>query len=395
MVSLTTVKTAWFRLLFADGPRQVINGITLYEVLQLNLIPKGEHASSDDTSDIEQFFINIQALADENIQQSLILFAMLFTFIIFVFSVLSLLVSLILYLLFLWHHIPSEDGSLKNYCRRKINTRLKRIVNERVDKALAKGVALQDRKRTDLEANGLTPAKRQPTLPSLGDSSSELSVPPPLPKEPPGLSRTTTQTTLPPYTSRPSTSNQDGKGPIDRQPTLPDMNWEDARQMGGTAAFARLSEDSAPLVSNAGGFGYSGPGSYEPDPPPSAASIDRHGTPQSLRSGPPPRQLTSQERRTPRSGHGPGPGPGPGYPLPAPTPSAAGARSPGRSLTPATGPSGTPRPPPPSSSPGPRNGYNNFTRPYGPPRGNGPPPRGMGPPRRPPPPGRPPPPNKF
>lgn len=384
---LTSVSTAWFRLLLADGPRQAINAITLYEVLQLDLIPQGKHAADDSTSDVEQFFNNISALADENKQQAAILFAMLFTFVIFVFSVLSLLVSLILYLLFLWHHIPSEDGSLKAYCRRKLNTRLKRIVNQRVDKALAKGVALQDRKRTDVEA-GLGPAKRQPTLPTLGDDDSEQSVPPPpLSKDPSDLSRQTTTTTLPPYSSRPSTSHTDGgKRSVDRQPTLPDLNWEDDRQMGGSAAFSRPSEDSSPLVSNAGGFGYSGPGNYEPDPPPAAASIDRHGTPLSLRSGP--RPPTSQERRTP--GPGQGPGPGPGYPRPAPPPSATGFRPPGRSLTPGNGPRGTPRPPPPGSSPGPNNPYRDFARPPGPP-----PRTGTAPPPRRPPQGRPPPPNQF
>lgn len=368
---------SWLRVLVAEGPRQAINGMTLFSVLQAELIPEGKHAAPEGTSNFSQFWLNIEALAQDNMQQALILLAMLFTFVIWVFSMLSLLVSLVLYLLFLWHHIPSEDGSLSRYCRRKIDRRLERIVKERVDKALVKGFALQDRQRTDTDIE-IGSIKRQPTLPTFGVSPSEQSLPP-LPKEPSSLSRQTTMTTLPPYTSRPATSNTDRNPSFRRQPTLPNMDWDDERKMGNSTAFSRLSDDTSPLVSNASGVGYSGPGDCEP-PLPTLPPIPTSGTPLSLQTGPRP---SPQGSRTPAP-HSRG-----GedyfsrneYHPPAP-PSAASRRTPGppminRYMTPANGiasphPNDRYRPfqagnaggPPSSrSTPGPEP-YQNFTRPY-------------------------------
>jgi hypothetical protein len=340
--------------LVAEAPRQAINGITLYSVLQLDLIPQGENAPKDGTSSFVQFFNNIEALAQQSTQQAAILFGMLFTFVIWAISLITLIISMILYLVFLWHHIPSEDGSLSKYCLRKINSRLEVIVKQRVDKALAKGIGLQDRKRTDLEG-GFGPAKRQPTLPTF-ESPSQQSLPP-FPGE---LSRQTTGTTLPPY----SRSNTGG---FQRQPTLPDMKWDDDRRGAGTPT-NRFSDDNSPLVSNAGGMGYS---DYAPSTAPSLPQIERSGTPLSLRTGPPP----SLDRRTPgpQGRSGDGYGPGNGYPMPGPPPSAAGRSTPvpHRTGTPTNGypPSRTPQPqgqyrPNPSSTPAPSQQYRNFTRPY-------------------------------
>src|SRR5437762_3483655 len=102
--------------------------------MQLNLIPQGKNAAPEGASPVRQFFINIEVLAEKDKRQAVILFAMLFTVVIWVFAMLSLAISVVLYLLFLWHHIPSSDGSLTAYCRRKINTRLARIVTVKVDK---------------------------------------------------------------------------------------------------------------------------------------------------------------------------------------------------------------------------------------------------------------------
>jgi hypothetical protein len=267
---------------------------------------------------------------------------MLFTVVIWVIAMLSLGISLVLYLLFLWHHIPSCDGTLTAYCRRKINTRLARIVKAKVDKALSTGVALQNRTASDLEA-GIGAFKRQPTLPTL-DYSSTNKLP-----EMPTLSRQTTLTTLPPY-SRPSTANPESQGAIQRQPTLPDLSWhDDDGPMSGGAPVYRLSDDTAPLVGNAVSVGYSYPGQHQPGPP-VLPPPERQGTPLSLMSGPKP--LRTEDRRTP------GPmsfdsagrttpgvarqGSGDAYPLPLAPPSSAGRRTPvgpppNRSQTPAMG----------------------------------------------------------
>ncbi|OAX77590.1 hypothetical protein ACJ72_08110, partial [Emergomyces africanus] len=306
---------AWMRTVFAEGPRQFINGTILYSVMESNLILTGEHAPPEGTSPLSQFFNNVGALADKDKRQAVILSAMLFTLVIWVFSILSLALSCILYLLFLWHHIPSEDGSLTAYCRRKINRRFERIVKEKVDKVLAKDVVLQDRGPSDPEL-GIGAVKRQPTLPSFRQQGSSDGLP-----EMPALSRQTTVSTLPPYsnssmrgpaperqptlpslrqhpsdefpempglsrqtTLAPQYSNSTTPDPNSRrQPSLPDFNWsnyDDEARPNTSSHTPRGSDDNLPLVNNAAGFSYSNDQGY------SQASIDRQGTPPSLMTGP-------------------------------------------------------------------------------------------------------------
>lgn len=123
------------RILLAEGPRQVVNALTLYTVMRAKLIPIGANAASDGHTPIVQFFYNVKILADDHTQQAVILFSMLFTLIIWVISFLSFIVSCILYLVFLAHHI---DGTLSSYCRRKIDKRLEKIVSVKIQKALQK-----------------------------------------------------------------------------------------------------------------------------------------------------------------------------------------------------------------------------------------------------------------
>ncbi|PGH08451.1 hypothetical protein GX51_01279 [Blastomyces parvus] len=310
---------AWLRTVFAEGPRQFINGSILYSVMQSDLILQGEHAPPDGTSPVSQFFSNVGALADKDRRQAVILSAMLFTLVIWVFSVLSLMLSCVLYLLFLWHHIPSEDGSLTTYCRRKINRRFERIVKEKVDKVLAKDVVLQDRGPSDPEL-AIGNIKRQPTLPTFHQPSTDkLPEMPPLSRqttvstlplysntpsrgptphrqptlpslrqhssdefpEMPGLSRQTTVSTLPQYT------NSTTPGPNSRrQPSLPDSNWSnyDDMPMGNSNHSTRLSDDNLPLVNHAAVFSYSNERDYHQGPP-VLPPIDRQGTPLSLMAG--------------------------------------------------------------------------------------------------------------
>ncbi|CRG84012.1 putative vacuolar membrane protein YJR054W [Talaromyces islandicus] len=313
---------AWLRIVFADGPRQVLNAITLYSVLQLNLIPEGSHAAPDGTSPVAQFFINIKALAEKNYQQAVILFGMLFTLIIWVIAALSLLISVILYLIFLWHHIPSEDGSLKRYCRRKINRRLDRIVRKKTAKALAHDVQLKDRTPTMplTEGEELKPVKMAPTLPSLQeypeDKKPIVTVAP--------LSRQTTQTTLPSY------SSQAGRLPseedLHQQPTLPDLGGVDRPWLTKTNTQNSAYSESASMTANAEPMGYS-PLDHQqshmpPLPPvPFDPNMGRSYSPAMNR----PR--TTQGGRGPMPMEGPGRRtPGSGYSQP---PSSMGLRTPG------------------------------------------------------------------
>ncbi|KAL4922313.1 eukaryotic membrane protein family-domain-containing protein [Aspergillus aurantiobrunneus] len=200
---------SWMNTVLADGPRQVVNAITLYSVARMDLLPGGENAVEEDKAGILQFFDNIKILAEENNLRALVLAGMVFTVVIWVLSMIKLAIAIILYLLFLFHHIPSEDGTLKAYCHRKINTRLKRIVRTKVNKALAKGVVLQDRAPTNPNLG----TDRKPTLPVFGEDDKTPIVS--------ALSRTTTQatmTTLPAYTSRPGMA-----APQEREPTIPEV----------------------------------------------------------------------------------------------------------------------------------------------------------------------------
>lgn len=323
--------------------------------MQLNLIPEGEHKAPKGTSDFQQFFINIEALADEDTMQAVVLFAMLFTFVIWAITFICLLISVVLYLLFLWHHIPTEDGSLSTYCRRKINTRLERVVKRKVNKALAQGITLQDRKRTDLETGTTSSSlKQQPTLPTFDHMNGNGTPTPRIPD----LSRQPTIATLPPY-SRPATSNTNHQFGYEQQPKLPNMgDWSDhdLPMAGGSGHRYAESDDKSPLVDNAGAVGISHPDNH-PTPPPTLPHIERQGTPLSLMTGP--MAASAQGRRSP------GPNAIEAVGNPYVLPPAAGRQSPGnplgnRTVTPGVSFSRTP-PPPPSPSPG--NGFrpnNNF-----------------------------------
>ncbi|KIW24429.1 uncharacterized protein PV07_10143 [Cladophialophora immunda] len=237
---------AWLRIVFAEGPRQVVNAITLYSVLRLKLVPEGEHAPSDGHSPVVQFFVNVGILADSNHLQAVILFGMLWTLVIWVISVISLIISVILYLVFLWHHIPSEDGGLTGYCRNKINRRMERVVKIKVDKALKKENALRARAEARAAREG-TDMKKQPTLPNIAGAD-EDSLPP--------LSRQTTMTTLPEYTSRPATSRSSD----DAVPTLPDIAprppMPTRTVTHGSAASWSSYSSNAPLMGSAADMGF-------------------------------------------------------------------------------------------------------------------------------------------
>jgi hypothetical protein len=130
-------------IIIAQGPRIAINAMTLYAVMQAQLLPVGDHAS-DDRSGFEQFFMNIKVMIETgNKQETVVYFTMLFSLVIWVIAALGIIISCILYIFFLWHYIPRSDGSLTNYCRRKVETRLARIVGKKMKKAIEK----EDQKR--------------------------------------------------------------------------------------------------------------------------------------------------------------------------------------------------------------------------------------------------------
>ncbi|KAI4746548.1 hypothetical protein E4T50_03106 [Aureobasidium sp. EXF-12298] len=167
------------RIILAEGPRQVVNAITLYSFMQSDLIPTGDHAATADHSSFEQFWINVETLAESNREQAVALFTMLFTLVIWVISALCLIIAVVLYLVFLWHYIPQKDGRLSNYCRRKIDHRLDKVVGQKVKQVLEE----QEKKQAQSEAKAARKANqlpsrpqtnRKPTLPQVAAQTPDL-----------------------------------------------------------------------------------------------------------------------------------------------------------------------------------------------------------------------------
>ena len=179
---------SWIRVLVLSGPRQFVNAMFLYTYARAEFT-----ISTDDTIEtgLGSIFNKIKLIATDDPRQALILSGMLFTFVIWVISFISLLMAFFFFIFFLWHWIPRSDGGLSGYCERKINKRLTQVVTIKVNKALAK----EDQARTK-KFGEEPPDERQATLPSLMDDK--------LPAMP-TLQRTDTVPTLPAYTSRPRT----------------------------------------------------------------------------------------------------------------------------------------------------------------------------------------------
>lgn len=192
------------RLILAQGPRQVVNALTLYSVMQANLIPIGSNAATGGHSSFEQFFINVRILYNKQEEQAIILFTMLFTLVIWVISALSFIAACLLYVGFLWHYIPKSDGSLSNYCRRKIDRRLEKIVSAQVKKALERQEARQRKENEKARKRGNhvpDESTIRPTLPAIMEKEHDIKTP---------LVRQTSEATLPAYSTRAPTRQGSG-----------------------------------------------------------------------------------------------------------------------------------------------------------------------------------------
>ncbi|GME23581.1 hypothetical protein GTA08_BOTSDO11980 [Neofusicoccum parvum] len=379
------------RIVVAEGPRQVVNGVTLWAAMKADLLPEGDHAATDGNSALEQFWVNIGLLADQQREQAIILSSMLFTLVIWVISALSLIMAGVLYVLFLWHYVPSVDGTLANYCRRKVDKRLERVVSVKVQKALEK----QEKKirQEEEEANRAAMARMQRENGGGSQKSQKANVlhsknsrPELVPRKPTlpqlqGLDRSDTQgsfSTLPAYSSqpptRPSTANSSRPTLSSRAPTLPNIGEDDKRPTGPTrtdtsssAWSAQSYGSNAPLLGGASDMGESTP----PPMPPMPMNFER-----SLTSGSQQRSYTPQGP-PPQARSTPGPMGQNGYYGPPRSNTAFSAGGPQRSYTPMDRP---PMQPPMQGRNSPAMGPNG----YGPngfgPNGYGPPPQTRGPP---------------
>jgi hypothetical protein len=328
--------SAWIRIVFAEGPRQVINALTLYSVVKAQLVPVGKNAPAGGHSPIAQFFVNLQVLAGTNRNQAIVLGGMAWTLLLWVISAINLMIAVILYLVFLWHHIPVSDGGLAGYLNRKIDAKVKKIVAVKVQKALDKENAR--REAEDATGSGGSGGKREPTVPTLGGFGSMEE----LVKNPAslGLDRRPSELSLPPYSSRRS-SLSTLERQQQQQPVYPSEAW------GTPYPLARTNTLSS--TSTAASFRSATPGApYGPHPPQNAypaltqSPVDRRYNTEEPSQYNPPRRIMSPELSrqqtpapigygrlspTPRGGPtqyhlprvrpspspGPGPGPGPTY----------------------------------------------------------------------------------
>ncbi|EMD88630.1 hypothetical protein COCC4DRAFT_60706 [Bipolaris maydis ATCC 48331] len=263
-------------IIVAQGPRVAINAMTLYAVMQAQIIPGGDHAAKD-RSNFEQFFVNIKTMIDTgNRRETVIYFAMLFSLLIWVIAALSLIVACLLYIFFLWHYIPKADGSLTNYCRRKVETRLERIVGKKIKKAIEKqNQQLKKQEERAIKKGQLDVSKSRPTLPNIGDDDDDTSTVFSLQRS----DTMSTNTTLPPYAPYPqshtnSMVSNNGRN-LMMKPSLPTLDERPSTLARSESQFTTFSTNSygsnAPMLPQAGNMGRASPA-------PGMAPLDRNGS---------------------------------------------------------------------------------------------------------------------
>ncbi|KAF8540277.1 hypothetical protein BDD12DRAFT_804656 [Trichophaea hybrida] len=142
----------WVRIIFAEGPRVVINALTFISITQANVIMNNKN---DTLEGFQKFGQNIQHLYNQNKYQVVILGTMAFTSIMWIFAILRLLIASLVYICYLWHAM-SGSQSLRGYCKDRIDTRMGEIVQKKHDKTIRR------EKQQNKEFLG-----RQPTIPIL------------------------------------------------------------------------------------------------------------------------------------------------------------------------------------------------------------------------------------
>ncbi|EJD48558.1 hypothetical protein AURDEDRAFT_112975 [Auricularia subglabra TFB-10046 SS5] len=142
----------WKRLLLADGPRQVINGLTLYAI----------YLSKRDLGPWDDF-----AKYSSNYVTTLLLISTLFTVIIFLGSLLILIAAALCYVPLLCY----IRGNLKEFCCHKVDKRISEIVKKKAKQRQQEQAEL-DRKEalgdfSHLKNKKVGPRLPQPTLPNV------------------------------------------------------------------------------------------------------------------------------------------------------------------------------------------------------------------------------------
>ncbi|KAF7776256.1 hypothetical protein Agabi119p4_4649 [Agaricus bisporus var. burnettii] len=155
---------SWKRLLLADGPRQTINGLTLYAVY---LVKRKEPGS---WYDIAKYF------KGNSLSTSALTVTSFFTVAVFAGSLLLLIVAAICYIPLLLH----IRGNLKEYCCHKVDKRIGAIMKRKKKERLADAARLA-KKEAEGDYSHLKNKKGemvgkplpQPTLPNLNIDDDE------------------------------------------------------------------------------------------------------------------------------------------------------------------------------------------------------------------------------
>ncbi|KAI5817777.1 hypothetical protein BZA77DRAFT_292012 [Pyronema omphalodes] len=147
----------WVRILFAEGPRVVINALVFISVTKADVIVTSSNQGA--LAGFDKFGKNVQHLYNENKMQVMILGTMAFTSLMWILAILRLLIAGIVYLCYLWHAMSGKQ-SLRKYCKDRIDTRMGEIVQKKHDKAL---------KKEKEQRKGLGLLERQPTIPVLAN----------------------------------------------------------------------------------------------------------------------------------------------------------------------------------------------------------------------------------
>ncbi|KAG8770493.1 hypothetical protein FRC16_006338, partial [Serendipita sp. 398] len=152
-----TVRAEWKRLLLADGPRQTINGLTLYSFYLAK------------SSDKRDWWDVTKYIDKEDMVTNLLLVAIVFTVLIFVGSLLLLIIAAILYVPLLC----SIRGNLKEYCCHKVDKRISELIKKKNQQRikrqqqLAKKEAAGDFSHLKGKDGAVAATLPQPTLPTI------------------------------------------------------------------------------------------------------------------------------------------------------------------------------------------------------------------------------------
>ncbi|KAG8850015.1 hypothetical protein FRB91_009426 [Serendipita sp. 411] len=147
----------WKRLLLADGPRQTINGLTLYSFYLAK------------SSDKRDWWDVTKYIDKEDMVTNLLLVAIVFTVLIFVGSLLLLIIAAILYVPLLC----SIRGNLKEYCCHKVDKRISELIKKKNQQRikrqqqLAKKEAAGDFSHLKGKDGAVAATLPQPTLPTI------------------------------------------------------------------------------------------------------------------------------------------------------------------------------------------------------------------------------------